>query len=43
MTKTFYQFYQRFDFVSSPVNDLHLYLLSKDVRSMASRPGVASS
>jgi GNAT superfamily N-acetyltransferase len=25
-------FYQRFDFVPSPVNDLHLYLLMKDVR-----------
>ena len=27
-------FYQKFDFVSSPIDDLHLYLLMKDVRSI---------
>ena len=27
-------FYQRFDFVSSRINDLHLYLLMKDVRAI---------
>jgi GNAT superfamily N-acetyltransferase len=26
-------FYQRFDFVPSPLNDFHLYLLMKDVRA----------
>lgn len=27
-------FYQRFEFVSSPLNELHLYLLMKDVRAV---------
>ncbi len=27
-------FYRRFDFVPSPLNDLHLYLLMKDVRAI---------
>jgi GNAT superfamily N-acetyltransferase len=27
-------FYQKFDFVPSPLNDLHLYLLMKDVRAI---------
>lgn len=30
-------FYQRFDFVSSPLNELHLYLLMKDVRALIGR------
>lgn len=28
------QFYQKFDFVPSPINELHLYLLMKDVRAV---------
>ena len=28
------QFYQKFDFVPSPINELHLYLLMKDVRAI---------
>jgi len=36
-------FYLKFDFVPSPVNDLHLYLLMKDVRWIVSGPDVASS
>jgi GNAT superfamily N-acetyltransferase len=27
------RFYEKFDFVSSPINNLHLYLLMKDVRA----------
>jgi GNAT superfamily N-acetyltransferase len=30
-------FYQRFDFAPSPLNDLHLYLLMKDVRAIVER------
>jgi GNAT superfamily N-acetyltransferase len=31
-------FYQRFDFVPSPINDLHLYMLMKDVRKTLLSP-----
>jgi hypothetical protein len=27
-------FYQKFNFVPSPINELHLYLLMKDIRAI---------